>query len=92
MDQTIESRQGLIRIFTMGEFLASFGTDGWPALNYNEFYAAVDLDMGPLVDLGVSEFESRNIGGHIGLIQGDQIALSASVTNNGAEQHPAGLS
>ena len=70
----------------------------WPVLalmdgphsSYNEFYAAIDLDMGPLVDLGVSEFESEISGGHIGLIPGDQIALSASVTNNGAEQHPAG--
>ena len=70
----------------------------WPVLalmdgphsSYNEFYAAIDLDMGPLVDLGVSEFESEISGGHIGLIPGDQIALSASVTNNGAEQHPTG--
>ena len=70
----------------------------WPVLalmdgphsSYNEFYAAIDLDMGPLVDLGVSEFESEISGGHIGLIPGDQIALSARVTNNGAEQHPAG--
>ena len=64
----------------------------WPVLalmdgphsSYNEFYAAIDLDMGPLVDLGVSEFESEISGGHIGLIPGDQIALSASVTNNGS--------
>ena len=70
----------------------------WPVLalmdgphsSYNEFYAAIDLDMGPLVDLGVSEFESEISGGHIGLIPGDQIALSARVTNNGAEQHPSG--
>ena len=47
----------------------------WPVLalmdgphsSYNEFYAAIDLDMGPLVDLGVSDFESEISGGHSGL-------------------------
>ena len=70
----------------------------WPVLalmdgphsSYNEFYAAIDLDMGPLVDLGVSDFESEISGGHSGLIPGDQLTLSALVTNNGAEQHPDG--
>ena len=70
----------------------------WPVLalmdgphsSYNEFYAAIDLDMGPLVDLGLSDFESEISGGHSGLIPGDQLTLSALVTNNGAEQHPDG--
>lgn len=60
-----------------------------PHSTYNQVYAAIDLDMGPLVDLGVDDFDSVVNGGHEGIIPGDTVLLSASVTNNGAEQHPA---
>ena len=43
-----------------------------PHSSYNEFYAAIDLDMGPLVDLGI-RIRIRNIERHIGPNLGDQI-------------------
>ena len=61
-----------------------------PHTTYNQIYAAIDPDMGPLVDLGVSNFEAEINGGHPGLIPGDSVSLSATVENNGAEDHPDG--
>ena len=61
-----------------------------PHTTYNQMYAAIDPDMGPLVDLGVSNFQADIDGGHPGLIPGDAVSLSATVENNGAEDHPDG--
>jgi len=61
-----------------------------PHTTYNQVYAAIDPDMGPLVDLGVSDFEAEIDGGYPGLIPGDLVSLSATVDNNGAEDHPDG--
>ena len=61
-----------------------------PHTTYNQVYAAIDPDMGPLVDLGVSNFEAEIEGGYPGLIPGDTVFLSATVENNGAEDHPVG--
>ena len=37
-----------------------------PHTTYNQVYVAIDPDMGPLVDLGVSNFEADIDGGHSG--------------------------
>ena len=58
-----------------------------PHTSYNNFYAAVDLDMAPLVDIGISDFI---IQGDPGFVQGDDIVLQTTVRNNGVESYSEG--
>jgi hypothetical protein len=55
-----------------------------PHTSYNNFYAAIDLDMAPLVDIGISDFI---IEGDPGFIQGDNLVLSSSLQNNGVDAY-----
>ncbi len=61
-----------------------------PHTTWNEVYAAIDLDMGPLVDVGINQFDARNSNGNLGFIQGDIIDLEVQVMNNGAESYDDG--
>ena len=61
-----------------------------PHTTWNGVYAAIDLDMGPLVDVGISQFDARNSNGNVGFIQGDIIDLEVQVMNNGAESYDEG--
>ena len=58
-----------------------------PHTTYNNFYAAVDLDMAPLVDIGISDFI---IPGDPGFVQGDDIVLQTTIRNNGVESYSEG--
>ena len=58
-----------------------------PHTTYNNFYAAVDLDMAPLVDIGISDF---TIQGDSGFVQGDEIVLRTTIRNNGVETYSEG--
>ena len=58
-----------------------------PHTTYNNFYAAVDLDMAPLVDIGISDFI---IPGDPGFVQGDEIVLQTTIRNNGVESYSEG--
>ena len=58
-----------------------------PHTSYNNFYAAIDLDMAPLVDIGISDFI---IEGNPGFIQGDNLVLSSSIQNNGVDAYSDG--
>ena len=58
-----------------------------PHTTYNNFYAAVDLDMAPLVDIGISDFI---IQGNPGFVQGDDIVLQTTIRNNGVESYSEG--
>ncbi len=58
-----------------------------PHTTYNNFYAAVDLDMAPLVDIGISDFI---IQGDPGFVQGDDIVLQTTIRNNGVESYSEG--
>ena len=55
-----------------------------PHTSYNNFYAAIDLDMAPLVDIGISDFI---IEGNPGFIQGDNLVLISSLQNNGVDAY-----
>ncbi|MDC0851490.1 hypothetical protein OAQ40_00335 [Euryarchaeota archaeon] len=55
-----------------------------PHTSYNNFYAAIDLDMAPLVDIGISDFI---IEGKPGFIQGDNLVLSSTLQNNGVDAY-----
>ena len=55
-----------------------------PHTSYNNFYAAIDLDMAPLVDIGISDFI---IEGTPGFIQGDNLVLSSTLQNNGVNAY-----
>ena len=55
-----------------------------PHTSYNNFYAAIDLDMAPLVDIGISDFI---IEGNPGFIQGDNLVLSSTLQNNGVNAY-----
>ena len=57
---------------------------------WNEVYAAIDLDMGPLVDVGISDFDARNANGNVGFVAGDIIELDVDIVNNGAEAYNDG--
>jgi len=58
-----------------------------PHSSYNEIYAAIDLDMAPLVDLGISDFV---IVGDSGFVQGDNLVLQSTIRNNGVASYSDG--
>ena len=57
---------------------------------YNEVYAAIDLDMGPLIDIGIVDFEARNSNANNGFVAGDILDLDVNIANNGAEAYSDG--
>ena len=57
---------------------------------YNEVYAAIDLDMGPLIDIGIVDFETRNSNTNNGFVAGDILDLDVNIANNGAEAYSDG--
>ena len=57
---------------------------------YNEVYAAIDLDMGPLIDIGIVDFEARNSNTNNGFVAGDLLDLDVNIANNGAESYSDG--
>ena len=58
-----------------------------PHTTYNNFYAAIDLDMAPLVDIGISDF---SIQGGQGFVRGDNIVLQSVIRNNGVDSYSDG--
>ena len=54
---------------------------------WNEVYAAIDLDMGPLIDVGITDFDARNANGNTGFVAGDILELEVNIRNNGAEAY-----
>ena len=58
-----------------------------PHTSYNNFYAAIDLDMAPLVDVGISDFI---VEGNPGFIQGDNLVLRSTLQNNGVDAYSDG--
>jgi len=58
-----------------------------PHTSYNNFYAAIDLDMAPLVDIGISDFI---IEGSSDFVQGDNLVLSSTIQNNGVDSYSDG--
>ena len=57
-----------------------------PHTSYNDYFVAVDPDMGPMIDVGISEFTVENSNQMTGFIPGDVLDLSLQVTNNGVEE------
>jgi len=57
---------------------------------YNEVYAAIDLDMGPLIDIGIVDFEAQNSNANNGFVAGDILDLDVNIANNGAEAYSDG--
>ena len=58
-----------------------------PHTSYNTFLSAVDLDMIPLIDIGVSDFDADNHNGNLGFVPGDTLDLSVEVTNYGVDPY-----
>ena len=61
-----------------------------PHTTYNNFLSAVDLDMIPLVDIGVEEIIISNRNGNSGFVSGDVLDISCRVSNNGVEEYEGG--
>jgi hypothetical protein len=61
-----------------------------PHSSFNSVIAAIDLDMGPLIDIGISEFSVTNEAGTIGFQSGDILDIAAIISNNGAESYGDG--
>ena len=61
-----------------------------PHTTYNNFLSAVDLDMIPLVDIGVDEITISNRNGNSGFVTGDVLDISCRVSNNGVEEYDGG--
>ena len=74
----------------VGEFLACFRPYGRPTYNFNNFLSAVDLDMIPLVDIGVDTITISNRNGNDGFVPGDILDISCRVSNNGVEAYDGG--
>lgn len=61
-----------------------------PHTTYNNFLSAVDLDMIPLVDVGVDGITISNRNGNNGFVPGDILDISCRVSNNGVEAYDGG--
>ena len=61
-----------------------------PHASYNTFLSAVDLDMIPLIDVGVSDFRVDNQNGNLGFVPGDIMDVSVEVTNYGVDPYNDG--
>ena len=49
-----------------------------------------DLDMAPLIDIGIVDFEARNANGNNGFVSGDILDLDVYIVNNGVEEYSDG--
>ncbi len=58
-----------------------------PHDTYNSVITAVDLDMIPLIDIGISEFSVMNEDGGIGFQTGDLLDIDIEISNNGADTY-----
>ena len=61
-----------------------------PHTTYNTFYAAVDPDMGPLIDVGITDFEVENQNQFPGFTPGDILDISLEIRNNGVDPYAEG--
>ena len=61
-----------------------------PHSSYNDFLVAIDPDMGPMIDVGILEFEVQNTNGGMGFTPGDMLQISTRVSNNGVEEYSEG--
>ena len=61
-----------------------------PHDTYNSVITAVDLDMIPLIDVGISEFSVMNEDGGLGFQAGDLLDLNVEIVNNGADTYSDG--
>ena len=61
-----------------------------PHTTYNNFLSAVDLDMIPLIDIGVDSITISNRNGNTGFVPGDILDISCRVSNNGVEAYDGG--
>ena len=61
-----------------------------PHTSYNEFLAAADLDMAPLIDVGISDFEADNQNGNLGFVSGDTLDLNVEIANFGVDPYNDG--
>ena len=58
-----------------------------PHDTYNSVITAVDLDMIPLIDIGISEFSVMNEDGGVGFQTGDLLDIDIEISNNGADTY-----
>ncbi len=61
-----------------------------PHTSYNDFLVAIDPDMGPLIDVGILEFDVENTNQMLGFVPGDILQISTRVSNNGVESYSEG--
>ncbi|MCP2507271.1 MAG: hypothetical protein NLN64_03110 [Candidatus Thalassarchaeaceae archaeon] len=61
-----------------------------PHSSFNSFITAVDLDMGPLIDLGVSQIAIVNEEGISGFQSGDILDISVEILNHGVDSYSQG--
>jgi len=61
-----------------------------PHSSYNSVISAIDLDMVPLIDLGLSDFTVTNADGSPGMQSGDLLDLNIEIRNNGADSYSEG--
>jgi len=61
-----------------------------PHTSYNDFLVAIDPDMGPLIDVGILEFDVENTNQMPGFVPGDILQISTRVSNNGVESYSEG--
>ena len=61
-----------------------------PHTSYNDFLTAADLDMAPLIDIGISDFDAVNQNGNLGFVPGDTLDLTVEVTNFGVDPYNDG--
>ena len=74
--------------FPYNLFGATTGTAGqteYACVNFGT--SAVDHDMIPLIDIGVSDFDADNHNGNLGFVPGDTLDLSVEVTNYGVDPY-----
>ena len=73
-----------------GKLLPVFALMDGDYSTYNEVHAAIDLDMAPLIDIGIVDFEARNANANNGFVAGDILDLDVNIANNGAEAYSDG--
>ena len=69
------------------KFWPVFALMDGPHDTYNSVITAVDLDMIPLIDVGISEFSLMNEDGGLGFQAGDLLNLNVEISNNGADTY-----
>ena len=61
-----------------------------PHSSYNNVLTATDLDMLPLIDIGISDISADNQNGALGFVPGDLLDITVEVTNNGVDSYSDG--